>query len=346
MPKRLQHWATITTIITACLAIAAWHSGCSVLMPGDRFRGTLPIVSAGQLSVAEQMRRDVEVLAGDLPERNAYNPKQYRQAEDYLAAELARAGYRVHFQTFEFTRPARRDFPEATLTASNLEVELPGTTTPDEIILVGAHYDAVLGSPGANDNASGTAGVLALARTLAANPLPRTVRFVLFANEEPPFFWSDGMGSLVHARACKQRGDHIVAMLSLETFGYYRDEKGTQGYPPGIALAYPSTGNFIAFVGMNESEPIIKRCVAAFRESCEFPSEGAALPSLVPRVGSSDHWAYWKQGYPALMVTDTAMFRYPHYHKPTDTPEKLDYERMARVVEGLRAVVEELASGS
>lgn len=247
------------------------------------------------------------------------------------------------FQTFEFTRPqTRHEFPEAKLTASNLEVELSGTTIPNEIIIVGAHYDAVLGSPGANDNASGTAGVLGAREDDGEKP-HRSHRAIrpLRERSRP---WTDAMGSLVHALCLQAAWRSHRRHAQPRNLRSPRLEKGSQDYPPGIALAYPSTGNFIAFVGMNESDSQIKRCVATFRESCDFPSEGAALPSLVPRIGSSDHWAYWKQGYPSLMVTDTAMFRYPHYHKPTDTPEKLDYERMARVVEGLHTVVDELAT--
>jgi Zn-dependent M28 family amino/carboxypeptidase len=202
----------------------------------------------------------------------------------------------------------------------------------------------VRGSPGANDNASGAAAVLALARRFADRPQARTIRFVLFVNEEPPLFWTDQMGSLVYAREAKQRGDDIVAMLSLETMGCFLDEPGSQRYPPPFGMFYPDEGNFIAFVGMSSSGPLVERAVGAFRGACRFPSEGAALPSLVPRVGSSDHWSFWKQGYPALMVTDTAPYRYRHYHKPTDTPDKLDYERLARVVEGLDAVIRVIAS--
>ncbi len=228
---------------------------------------------------------------------------------------------------------------------SNLVVEITGVSEPGEIVVVGAHYDSVnnngVASPGANDNASGTAAVVELARMLAGTKPARTIRLVLFVNEEPPYFWTDKMGSLVNARAAKQRGDNIVGMMSIETIGYYRDEKGTQGYPPLVGLAYPSTGNFIALVGpaSNGGVEWVERCVGAFRAASDVPAEGAALPSLVPRINSSDHWSFWKQGWPALMITDTAPYRYPYYHKPEDTPEKLDYERMGRVVEGVREVI-------
>jgi hypothetical protein len=152
------------------------------------------------------------------------------------------------------------------------------------------------------------------------------------------------MGSLVYARKCRERGDDVVAMLSLETIGYYSDEPRSQRYPPLVRGRYPSEGNFIAFVGHYQSRELVRRCVQLFREHAEFPSEGAALTSLVPRVGASDHWSFWKMGWPSLMVTDTAPYRYPHYHKESDTPDKLDYEQMARVVDGLERVVRELAT--
>ena len=187
------------------------------------------------------------------------------------------------------------------------------------------------------------AALLALARRLARMTPSRTIRFAAFASEEPPHFQTGKMGSLVYARSCRDRGDMIVAMLSLETMGFYSDEKRSQWYPPPFGLAYPSTGNFIAFVGNLNSRALLRSLVASFRAHASFPSEGGALPGWIPGVGWSDHWSFWKQGYPAVMVTDTAPFRYPQYHTIRDTPERIDYERLARVVEGLRKVVQELA---
>jgi hypothetical protein len=167
---------------------------------------------------------------------------------------------------------------------------------------------------------------------------------VCFVNEEPPFFWTEDMGSLVYANACKARGENIVGMLTPETIGCYLDGPGTQRYPIPVQRWYPTTGDFIAFVGMHESAALIKRAVGTFRRTTGFPSIGAGLPSLVPMVGASDHWSFWRNGYPALMVTDTAPFRYVHYHKKTDTPDKIDYQRMARVVLGLSRVVDDLVN--
>ncbi|MHC4392872.1 MAG: M28 family peptidase, partial [Planctomycetota bacterium] len=229
----------------------------------------------------------------------------------------------------------------------NVEVELPGKGTSDKVVVVGAHYDSTPehGCPAADDNATGVAATLALARVFAGKPRRHTIRFVFFVNEEPPFFQTELMGSWVYARHCKARGDDVIAMLSLECMGYFSDAKGSQAYPKPLNLFYPSEGNFIAFVGNVGSRPLVRRAVKSFREHARFPSEGAALPSSLPGVGWSDHWAFWQEGYPAIMVTDTAPFRNPHYHEATDTIETLDFDRFARVTEGLESVIDELAGG-
>lgn len=175
-----------------------------------------------------------------------------------------------------------------------MSVEKKGSTVPSEIVIVGAHYDSVAGCPGADDNASGVAALLVPARELAtANPL-RTLRFVAFANEEPPYFQTAEMGSRVFARNCRARGENVVAMMSLETIGYYSDEDGSQKYPAPFGAFYPSRGNFIAFVGNLASRALVHRAVGAFRRRASFPSEGGALPGFVPGVGWSDHWSFWQ----------------------------------------------------
>ncbi|WP_428939770.1 M28 family peptidase [Fontivita pretiosa] len=160
---------------------------------------------------------------------------------------------------------------------------------------------------------------------------------------EPPFFQTEAMGSLVYASRCKQRNENVLGMIALETIGFYTDAPNSQQYPPPLAMLYPSTGNFIAFVGNLASLRLVQRCVGSFRAHAQFPSEAGVAPESIPGVGWSDHWSFWQQGYPAIMVTDTAPFRYPHYHQPTDTPDKLDYDRTARVVAGLSCVVSDLA---
>jgi Zn-dependent M28 family amino/carboxypeptidase len=187
------------------------------------------------------------------------------------------------------------------------------------------------------------AAVLDLAQRLSGRPPPRTIRFVAFVNEEPPFFQTRDMGSAVYATAARARGDRIVAMLSLETMGYYSDEKGSQQYPAPMAAVYPDTGDFIGFVANVGSARLLLKARRAFRRRTSFPLQSAAVPASLPGVGWSDHWAFWQAGYPAMMVTDTAPFRYPWYHTPDDTPDKIDYDKLALVVDGLEAVIESLS---
>ena len=210
-------------------------------------------------------------------------------------------------------------------------------------MIVGAHYDSVDGAVGADDNATGVAATLELARLLKGTRLRRTVRFVFFVNEEPPYFQTENMGSLVYARQLRRDGVPVSAMISLETIGFYSDAAGSQKYPSLLSIFYPSRGNFIGFVGNSESRDLVRRATRRFRESAQFPSEGIAAPATLPGVGWSDQWSFWQQGYPAIMITDTAIFRYPYYHTPLDTLDKVDFRKMARVVDGVRNVVAFLA---
>jgi Zn-dependent M28 family amino/carboxypeptidase len=228
--------------------------------------------------------------------------------------------------------------------AENLEVMTGDVNNPLGTVVVGAHYDSVGKAPGANDNASGVAAVLELARLFHGASTHRTIRFVLFVNEEPPYFQIDTMGSAVYAKQLRRDGIVVSAMISLETIGYYSDKSGSQKYPPILSLFYPNRGDFIGFVGNSESRELVRKAVNDFRESTQFPSEGIAAPADWPGIGWSDQWSFWQEGYPAIMVTDTAPFRYPYYHTPQDTQDKVDFERMARVVCGVRRVVEKLAA--
>jgi Zn-dependent M28 family amino/carboxypeptidase len=305
-----------------------------IRMPGESFAGTLPDWTEEEKELAVVLEGHVRALAEEIGERNIYTPENYRRAATYIQEQFAASGYEVRLQSYR----ARG------VESFNLEVEVPGTTHPQEILVVGAHYDTVSQSPGANDNASGIAGTLALAALFRDAAPHRTLRFVAFANEEWPFFQTGEMGSMRYAEAAQQRGENIIGMISLETIGYFSEESGSQRYPFPFNLFYPSTGNFIAFVANTHSSDLVRDVVRRFRETTSLPSEGAALPERVPGVGWSDHSAFWNAGYPALMVTDTAPYRYPHYHQAEDTPEKLDYHRMARLMTGLKHVLTELAS--
>ncbi len=303
-------------------------------MPGRSWSGPLPPLTDGEQQTRDNLRRHVEQLAGRIGERNVWRPRAMAAATDYIRRTLAEAGYAVNLQSFTSRGQ----------TVANIEAILPGHGAEDEIIVVGAHYDSVAGCPGANDNASGVATVLELARLLAGRTLPRTVRLVAFANEEAPFFYGNEMGSKRYATRAKAQGERIRAMLSLETVGYYTDEPGSQLYPFPFSLFYPDTGNFIGFVGNLSSRSLVRKAVRTFRTSTAFPSEGVAAPSGIEGIHWSDHWSFWEAGYPAIMITDTAPFRYPHYHEASDTPQQLDYTGLARVATGLAKVVAALAS--
>jgi Zn-dependent M28 family amino/carboxypeptidase len=277
------------------------------------------------------LRRDVEALATRIGERNVAHERAYAQAAGYIEQSLRNAGFATARQTFEVDG----------VDCANVEAVLSGETS--EVVVIGAHYDSVIGSPGADDNGSGVAALLALARAFAKQKPARTLRFVFFANEEPPYFQSAAMGSWRYAKRCRERKENIVAMLTLETIGYFSDEKGSQQYPLA-EHSYPSVGNFIAFASNLKSEALLDRAMRVFRAHSSVPAEGGALPEDVPGVAWSDQWSFWQFGYPAVMLTDTAPFRNPHYHRSTDRPHTLDYERLARVVEGLVHVVTDLVT--
>lgn len=303
------------------------------VMPGKSYLGPLPPLSDEEVFIQDNLKRHVSMLARKIGERNVWRSSALYAAASYIQNALKELGYATRVQPFR-----SRD-----LTLDNIIAELPGTTRPEKILVVGAHYDTVAGSPGANDNGSGVAALLEIARLLAHSTPPRTLRFVAFANEEAPFFYTDEMGSRIYAARARQQHEQIIGMISLETIGYYTDNPGSQRYPFPFRYFYPDTGNFIGFVGNLSSWRLVRRSISAFRKSTLFPSEGLAAPGWMMGVHWSDHWSFWQAGYPAIMITDTALFRYKPYHSSEDTPDKLEYASYARVVNGLRHVVAELA---
>ncbi len=282
----------------------------------------------------ERLRRHVQTLAGEIGERHIWRPQALRAAADYVRAQFEALGYAVAAQAYDVRG----------VHCENLEVAIPGSRRAAEIVLAGAHYDTVAGSPGADDNASGVAGLIEIARSLRGLLPQRTVKLVAFVNEEPPFFPFGQMGSKLYATAARARGDDIRIMLSLEMLGCYRDEPGSQAYPPFLKWFYPDRGNFIAFVSNLRSRRALAEVTRAFRAHCAFPAERLASPAFVPGVAWSDQRSFWRAGYPGVMVTDTAFYRNPHYHSATDTPERLRYPEMAQVVQGLGRALAALAT--
>jgi Zn-dependent M28 family amino/carboxypeptidase len=275
----------------------------------------------------------IEYLAGTIGERNVFHPSALDATAYYIETEWTAIGYNVTRQTYE---------AEGVLCA-NLEITHWGTDSPADIILLGAHYDSVLGSPGANDNASGVAALLEISRLIHTQNVSRTIRFVAFVNEEPPFFFWGRMGSQVYAKVARKRGDNIRQMMCLETIGYYAEHPRTQRYPPLLRFFYPDRADFLAFVGNLRSRRVLHQTVAAFRAHSNMPVQYIATISLIPGVSWSDHRSFWRQGYPALMVTDTAFYRYRYYHTAQDTPDKLNYHGLAGVTSGLADAVVDLA---
>ncbi len=284
----------------------------------------------GVADSVERLRGHVRRLSVEIGERNFRHSSALAAAAEYIAGELTRAGY----------KPSREEYLIGEERFANILAEKPGRSRPREIFVIGAHYDSAEGSPGADDNASGVAVLLELAREFAAFENERTLRLAAFVNEEPPFFRTGLMGSRVHAHGCKKRKEDIVAALSLEMLGYFTDEPASQSYPPFLSFFYPDKGNFIAIVGNLKSRRLVRELEGRFSASSSLPVESIATVSLVPGVDFSDHGSFWKYGYPAAMVTDTAFYRYAFYHTPLDREEALDYGRMAQVAEGLSGWLE------
>ena len=317
----------ITSAVAAILALLWWFG---VRMPGKSISKSAPL-SPDEAALREELRADVQKLAGEIGERNMWHYPQLNTAADFIEDSFSRAGLRPRRDSYEMQGQA----------CHNIEAEIPGARP--EVVLIGAHYDSVFGSPGANDNGTGMAATLALARRFAGRRPQHTLRFVAFVNEEPPYFLSDEMGSFIYASRCKARGDRISTMISLETIGYFSDAPHSQTYPsPGLGMFYPKVGNFIGFVSNVHSRALLRRVIGLFRKHAKIPSEGAALPAFIPGVSWSDQWSFWRHGYPGIMVTDTAPFRYPYYHSSSDTPDKLDYDRFTLVVSGMEKVIEDL----
>jgi hypothetical protein len=319
----------IGVAVIAVLVLLWWFG---MKMPGKNISQAGPL-SSDEVALREELRATVQKLAGEIGERNMWHYSALNAAADFIEHSFSQAGLRTRRHNYEMGgQPCH-----------NIEAEISGNRP--EIIVIGAHYDSVFGSPGANDNGTGVAAMLALARRFAGAKSKHTLRFVAFVNEEPPYFLSGEMGSLVYARRCKERGDKISAMISLETIGYFSDAPNSQTYPSaGLGIFYPTVGNFIGFVSNVRSRALLRRAVKLFRKNAKIPSEGAALPAFIPGVSWSDQWSFWQQGYPAIMVTDTAPFRYPYYHSSNDTPDKLDYDRFTLVVSGMEKAIHEMAN--
>jgi Zn-dependent M28 family amino/carboxypeptidase len=311
-----------------------------VFMPERDRSESKPISEEAVMKLAASLESDVRYLSETIGERNMHRRGTMEVASSWIELRFQESGVHPQRETYQLSRGVYSG-----QSADNIVAELPGTDQADEIIIIGAHYDTVPGSPGANDNGTAVASLLALAEYFAEKPQKRTVRFVAFANEEPPFFKTEDMGSYAYARQMSDRGEKVTAMFSMDGLGYYSEEPGSQGYPlPGIGWIYPSRANFIAFVTRFSDLGLMKRSLKAFRESTELPAEGVALPGLVPGTDWSDHWSFWQHDIPAFLITDTLPYRDPHYHTANDMPDNIDFNKLSQLNIGLRSVVRELAN--
>jgi Zn-dependent M28 family amino/carboxypeptidase len=287
--------------------------------------------------LAEKLFQHVDRLAGLIGPRHLGKPSAWTATVRLIENEFSQAGYVVEHHTYEVQGKA----------VANLIAEIPGSKRRDNIIVVGAHYDTVATTPGADDNASAVAVLLEVARALQGSTPSCTIRFVAFPCEEPPYFHTQEMGSQAYARKCRSQGERILGMLCLEMLGYYTDEPQSQRLPPGIPKllkwCFPHRGNFLAAVGNLASWRLLWNFRIGFKRCSRFPLFSIALPEWINAIRLSDNSSFWDQGYPALMLTDTSFLRNPNYHFLTDTPETLDYERMAEVTRGIEAAVRYLS---
>ena len=299
----------------------------SQLLGAQAGRG-LPEKDGGAAQV--RLEASVRMFAETIGPRSHRDPKNLAAAAEFITRSFESSGYSVTVQPYEADG----------LPVRNIIAERRGTEQPDRVLIVGAHYDTVEGTPGADDNASGVAVLLELARQHAQARFRKTVRFVAFTLEEPPFFRSRHMGSRAYARSLKAKGEQVEAMVCLEMVGYYSNEESSQSFPFfWLRWRYPTRGNFLTVVSNSASQALQAQVFDALKAQMALPVEAFTGPWWIPGVDLSDHGSFWKEGYPAVMLTDTAFYRNPHYHQSTDRPETLDYGAMTELVQGMSGVL-------
>lgn len=293
--------------------------GCQTFSSSRRDDSLAPAVAALRMEAA------VTRLSRDIGPRNYAYYDKLQEAAEYIKSEFTQLGYDLEIQSYAI----------GTRQYENIIATRSGVTCALRPIVVGAHYDSCF-NPGADDNASGIAGLIELARQLRNESSIGQFAFVAFVNEEPPYFMTEEMGSLVYTTSLKEQGKKIKGAVVLEMIGYYSDAPNSQRYFPLLGPFYPNKGNYIALVSNIPSRHLLKRLKTGFESSSIFPVESITAPGFLPGLNYSDHWSFWKQGFPAVMVTDTAFLRNPNYHKNSDLPETLDYAKMAEMLIGLK----------
>jgi len=298
---------------------------CKVTGFGWKFWASSPSFSmTGEDSLEQNLKTHVYKLSEEIGDISFYNLKGLREAEDYISKQFASYGYKVEFQPYEING----------VTVKNIIATKKGAKYPDRFIIVGAHYDNHF-NPGADDNASGIAGLLEAARLLSNYDSANSIKFIAFVNEEPPFFKTKYMGSRVYASAARLRNENIKGAVILEMIGYYSNEPFSQRYPPIFGLFYPNKGNFIGVLANFNSWQLAKEVVSGLKERALLPVESIATFDFIGGIDFSDNGSFWKEGFASVMVTDTASYRNKYYHSQSDTYDTLNYKAMAEVVRGI-----------
>lgn len=271
------------------------------------------------------LKYHVQSLAGEIGERHVGRHAALQQAANYIDRQWQAMGYEVERQGYMARGKA----------CENLQVSRRGAKTPDDIVLICAHYDSAKDCPGANDNASGIAALLEMSRHFARAVPDCTLRFVALTNEKAPFYGTEKSGSWVYAHQANQRHEKIRSVIVLESLGYYNNTPGSQLYPALMGMFYPNQANFVAMTSNLASMRAMHRFSRHFKKYCSLLCEPMVAPNFLPWVKWSDTSPFWLNGYHAFMVSDTSLYRYPFYNSPRDTPEKLDYQCLSLVTIGL-----------
>ncbi len=289
----------------------------------------------------DHLTRHLKILSEDIGSRSIYEPDKLEAAALYIESELESAGMHV----------LRQEYEAHGVPTANLVARTPNWTGDGPVLVLGAHYDTVQGTPGADDNASAVAVLIETARKVveAAPEKSANLLFVAFSTEEPPCFNTDLMGSRIFVQRSKQMGLKIGGALVLEMVGYFSDEQGSQSLPEGLDLGIPDVGNFIALVGDEQSGELAAKTHQAFDESgAKLPAHPLVVPDsgdiLAGLIRLSDNASFWDAGIPALMITDTAFLRNPNYHGATDTMDTLNVDAMKKLVNALAFTLREWES--
>jgi hypothetical protein len=329
----------LLTVVALCGLLALWAFVYlfDVILPLQPQLGPLPELTPEEKDLAERLRRHVTAVAS--APHNMHYHKNLDASARYIERTLAMHGLKPQAQRFEVEGRVVRNI-EVILEPNSGSVPASRLAT----YIIGAHYDSPDDSPGANDNGTGVAAVIELARLLNdERPRQARIRLVLFVNEEYPWWGTEHMGSWRYAKRLAETGERVRGMLALETLGYFSDKPGSQSYPWPLGMLYPDIGNFVAFVGLPGARSFLRRVVKCFRREARFPAVGGVAPAIIRGVASSDHWAFKQFGFPAVMVTDTAPYRNPRYHRIGDKPNTVDYASLARITKGLEQVTRKLS---